>query len=138
MERKGDILKEFSRVRQIGGQGFRRWFSSSTLELIVWYQADKKTLTGFQFCYDENHALTWTRREGYEHSGIDSGDVRTLSGTGMTPILIPDGVFDSASIAERFRHASVMMDKELAAFIYDTLKNYRATNELRQSGPTPA
>jgi len=71
-----------------------------------------------------DHASTWTHERGYEHDRVDTGDVPTLAGTGMTPILIPDGAFDSVSVAERFRQAYIRMDNELAALIHDKLKNY--------------
>jgi len=121
---KSDLLKEFSRVRQIRDQGFRRWFSSSSFDLIVWYEDDQKTLRGFQLCYDENHAITWTHTRGYEHHRVDTGDVRTPSGTGMTPILLPDGAFDAPSIAERFRRASIRIEKTLADFVYGKLRTF--------------
>jgi len=121
---EADVLKEVRDVRQIRGQGFRRWFSSQNLQLIVWYEADKETLAGFQLCYDEDHALTWTRSDGYLHTGVDTGDERTPSGTKMTPILVADGAFDSERISKRFRDASVRMEWQLAELIYATLKAY--------------
>lgn len=65
-------LREISRVRQVPGESCRRWFSSDTLDLVVWLADGNDnasaagTVLGFQLCYDKlhaEHALTW-RAEG--------------------------------------------------------------------------
>ena len=34
------MLSEIKRVRQIQGEGYRRWFSDKFLDLIIWYNDD--------------------------------------------------------------------------------------------------
>jgi hypothetical protein len=119
------MLSEIANPRQIPGEGRRRWFSDSYFDLIVWYKREGAAIAGFQLCYDkerEERALTWRRGQGFDHKRIDDGDV-----TGrmkMTPVLIPDGIFDHAAIAERFRRESEKIDPDIRTFVYDRVKHY--------------
>jgi hypothetical protein len=45
------MLAEIRDVRQIPGEGFRRWFSDGDFDLIVWYAGGE--IAGFQLCYDK-------------------------------------------------------------------------------------
>jgi hypothetical protein len=115
------MLTELSNPRQIPGEGRRRWFRDDFFDLIVWY-ADDGGLTGFQLCYDKlehERALTWTRDGGYHHHRIDDGE--TPGHPKMTPVIVPDGVFDQGPVAERFRAASISIDREVAGFVYETV-----------------
>jgi hypothetical protein len=115
------MLIELSNPRQIPGEGRRRWFMDDYFDLIVWY-ADDGTLTGFQLCYDKRvkeRALTWTRDGGYRHNRIDDGE--TPGHPKMSPVIVADGTFDRAPVAERFRAASAGIDPAVASFVYDTV-----------------
>ena len=119
-------LRETKDVRQIEKNGFRRWFTSDYLDLIVWYKHDKKTLVGFQLCYNvgyNEHALSWTVKNGYKHNRIDDG--QDLAGSAMTPILVPDGIFDSSTVADIFRKASTRLDPEVAGFVYNKIRDFQ-------------
>ena len=99
------MLSELENVRQVDGEGFRRWFADEYFDLIVWYK--EKSLIGFQLCYDkgaDERALTWTRDHGYLHAGIDTGEPVGI-GSKMSPVLVSDGLFAAAAVAERFRAA---------------------------------
>jgi hypothetical protein len=53
----------------------RRWFKGEKIELIVWYEKNKK-ISGFQLCYKKEFsekALTWTQASGFTHDTIDTG-----------------------------------------------------------------
>jgi hypothetical protein len=120
------VLVEYRNVRQIRGEGHRRWFSDDYFDLIVWYDSPRRSrshITGFQLCYDRSgyeRALTWTRNHGYSHEKVDTGE----SGPGglkSTPILVADGHFDSGPIVERFREASKGIDPDIADLVLDKL-----------------
>jgi hypothetical protein len=120
------VLVEYRNVRQIRGEGFRRWFSDDYFDLIVWYEGFPRRrtgITGFQLCYDRNgyeRALTWTRDHGYSHERVDTGEVAG-GYLKQTPILVADGVFESGQVAKRFREASKGIDPDIADLVLDKL-----------------
>jgi hypothetical protein len=117
------MLAEIRDVRQVEGEGFRRWFTDDYFDLIVWYEGG--SLVGFQLCYDKQQherALTWTREHGFQHDRIDSGE--TPGHSKMTPIIVADGVFSRDPVAERYRKASAEIDAGIARFVYETLRTY--------------
>jgi hypothetical protein len=109
-------LDEYPRVRQIEGEGFRRWFTNGYFDLIVWYKDDKTTLVGFQLCF-ESKALTWTVERGYDLSAVDDGEQGAAGSSKMTPVLVAGGHFKPRVVAQRFHEASVSIDRKLADFI---------------------
>ena len=122
------MLKEYRQVRQIQGEDKRRWFTDHYFDLILWYD-DHDRIAGFQLCYDitSNHrALTWHRERGYTHHQVDDGENRPGK-MKASPILVPDGVFEYPTIAERFYHASRRIDPEIATFVYNKILEYGNT-----------
>lgn len=123
------MLAEYGNVRQIRGEGYRRWFTDEYFDLIVWFDrppGNQATLTGFQLCYDRNgyeRALTWTLNRGYSHERIDAGE-GTPGSPKATPILVADGIFDGASVRERFREASAGIDRFIADLVLEKLAEY--------------
>lgn len=118
------MLSEIRNARQVAAEGFRRWFTDEYFDLIVWYNDDGR-LIGFQLCYDKEErerALTWTRARGFQHDRVDSGEVPGHSK--MTPIIVADGAFDAAPVAERFRVASAAIEPGIAEFVFETLRVY--------------
>jgi hypothetical protein len=118
------MLIEFKDVRQIEGEAKRRWFTDDYFDLIIWYD-DKESVNGFQLCYDKTEnerALTWMKDTGFTHDKIDAGDVPGRAK--MTPILAADGIFARDDILKRFQEASGKIDRELALFVYDKIKDY--------------
>lgn len=89
-------------ARQVPGEPTRRWFMSANCDLIVWIGADE-TLQGFQFCYDKDereHALMWTRRYGYNHMEVDSGENPPTFGG--APCLLPGEALDPRRVLDIF------------------------------------
>jgi hypothetical protein len=116
------MLIELGNVRQIEGEHRRRWFADRYFDLIVWI-AEGGEIAGFQLCYDkegDQRALTWNRPGGYTHTGIDDGENRP-GRFKQTPILVADGVFDHAAIAERFKRASPKIDPPIAELVHAKL-----------------
>lgn len=119
------MLHEVEKVRQVPGEGPRRWFCDQYFDLIVWYEKNGSVM-GFQLCYDKSYkerALTWRRSIGFSHEKVDDGEGRPGRVKG-TPILVPDGLFDASAITERFARESAEIDPALAALVIKTLKSY--------------
>lgn len=120
------MLKEITEVRQIEEEGFRRWFSDSYFDLIVWYADESQgEIVGFQLCYDKpgvERAVTWRKGEGFSHDRIDDGE--RVFNSKMSPVLAEDGAFDRAGVLERFEDAAGQVDPDLQAFIRIVLKEY--------------
>lgn len=106
-------MTEFQNVRQIPGEGRRRWFCDNYFDLIVWYKEEE--IIGFQLCYDRAgspRAWTWQKDCGCRHNGIDDGDDPLLTYK-TTPILVSDGVFDLANLKPRFVAAARALPAEI-------------------------
>ena len=120
------MLIELKKTRQIPGESFRRWFSGDHMELIVWYNEECTDIKGFQFCYQKGQdekAISWRKGEGYAHTTLDDGEGRTGRHK-MSPILLPDGIFDSRSVFEIFQKNSKQLDQDLVAFISHKISEY--------------
>lgn len=123
------MLVEYRNVRQVSGEGFRRWFSDDYFDLIVWYEGTRRShrdINGFQLCYDRSgfeRALTWQSGRGFSHEKVDTGEGGRL-GLKSTPILVADGLFDADAIAERFREACRGIDPKIARLVLDRLATY--------------
>ena len=118
------MLIEIENARQIDGEERRRWFKDNELDLIIWYD-NSDAIIGFQLCYDKStreRALTWNWPNRYSHNAIDDGEVP--GGPKMTPILVADGVFDSARIAAEFRARSANLPPDLTNTIMKKLHDY--------------
>ena len=51
----------------------RRWFTSSTADLFVWYEGGEPV--SFEFCYDKprrERSVRWTEEEGLHFYRIDA------------------------------------------------------------------
>lgn len=116
------MMIEVPNVRQIPGEGVRRWFSDEYFDLIVWYGAER--IVGFQLCYDRDgrpRAFTWTAEEGARHQGIDDGDDPLLSYK-ATPVLVEDGPFDVAQVTERFKAAARSLPDCIRELVLDRVR----------------
>lgn len=117
------LLRELPRLAPKAGEPERRWFAAHGLDLIVWVDADQ--ILGFQLCYEKKHkefALTWKRGKGYNHAAVDSGE--QLPVRNRTPILVPDGAFDSEYVSALFQRASENVPADIRTLVADTLCEY--------------
>ncbi len=122
------MLHEMKRVRQVTGDGHRRWFTSAYFDLIVWLD-EQDRIEGFQLTYDkpvQERALTWRADRGFAHEKVDDGEVPGQAK--MTPILVPDGTFDAGAVAARFREESGEIDPEIAGLVLETLESFPGSN----------
>jgi hypothetical protein len=132
------MLVERKNVRQIAGEGFRRWFSDEYFDLIVWYEDEPQSdftadaVAGFQLCYDkrgQERALSWRREGGFSHDLIDAGEIPGQAD--MSPVLKPGGEFPEA-VAERFRSNSPKVGFSIQKVVCAKLSEYRKA--CRRSG----
>ena len=117
-ESESRVLLEITQVRQVDGEPRRRWFTSSSMDLVVWLD-DDDAVAGFQLCYgrptDEN-ALTWRRGQGWSHARVDDGEDRPGKHK-ASPILLPGGSFDRHALATLFRVQCGEIDRDIAEFV---------------------
>jgi hypothetical protein len=115
------MLKEIEKVEQLDGEPRRRWFSSTSLDLFLWYDDDN--IVQFQICYDkgpEEKALTWHHEKGLMHHQVDDGENRSFRMKG-TPILVNTSDFDSAEIIAKFEQLAGDIEYHIVNFILSQL-----------------
>lgn len=129
-------LTEFIGTRQIEGEPKRRWFSSETLDLIVWSNEANLPFK-FQLCYDtdrQEHALTWEAGRGFDHSSVDS---RKTSGGPASPILVPSGAFDRDRVREAFAQSSCELEAQIGALVTMVLDAHPDSPDIAARRPPP-
>lgn len=118
------MLREYEDVRQ-HEEGFRRYFFDDWFDLYVWYDEKGGTPKGFQLVYDkyeDPHSITWTTMDGCRHNKVDDGEDRP-GAMKMTPILVPDGVFEKESVRGRFEKASGSLEPSVRAFVLSGMES---------------
>jgi hypothetical protein len=124
MQRRPDPLREIAIVEQKEPSLRRRWFQNGYFDLFTW-QDEAGAMTRFQLCYDvgaRERALVWSRAEGTYHDGVDDGE--GAGGTNQTPILVPDGKFDSGTVVPRFERDSAALSPELRDFVLAKMRSH--------------
>jgi hypothetical protein len=119
------MLKEFKNVSQQPGEPPRRWFSDEYFDLIVWLEPGGG-FWGFQLCYDPDRkprALTWSKKYGYRHSGIDYGE-GVPGGAKNSPVLAQDGLFDAGATERRFAGAAAELPADIREFVLDRIRRH--------------
>ena len=106
------MLKELTDVRQINGEGVRRWFIDDDLELILWYDLDRK-LEGFQICYDK---LAGTRTITWKKVSPASGETKS--------ILVSDGPYNKDRLLALMERSSENLDGNLRSFILKRIETH--------------
>ncbi len=92
------------------------------MDLIVWYdRADVPT--GFQLCYRalgrSEHALTWRVGKGFSHARVDTGS--RAPGSGLSPILVPDGDVPWAWLRDEFLESASSLDPAVRELVLRNL-----------------
>ncbi len=118
------MLREMKHVRQVAQDYFRRIFIDENFDLYIWYKPDD-TFHGFQLCYyltGAAKALTWTEADGFSHHGIDDGE--DSPGKKRTPMLIPDGHFDTARVVAQFHSSDQNLPGDIRDFVRSKIEKY--------------
>lgn len=119
------MLIEYVAAERKDGHLTRKWFGDSYFDLYCWLD-DKGSIHKFQLCYDKSHdehALTWIRPSTYYHQRVDDGENRPGKSK-ASPVLIPDGMFDFHTVAERFLRESKQINHEIAQFVHMKLLEF--------------
>lgn len=112
------MLQELENTSQIPGEGLRRWFSDSSMDLIIW-EDENGNVRKFQLCYGkgvDEHAFTWRNSNSYTHNRVDDGEDVNM-GHKNSPILVPDGKFNPAELAQKFFANSHEIDSKISEFV---------------------
>jgi len=120
------MLKETT-VSQKEPNTFRRWFQDTYFDLIVWYDMEDRSISGFQLCYDkpsDEHAFLWHKNSGFSHHAVD--DSRSQHKHPATPLLVGDGIFPVEMIITRFRESSKEIDPVVRNLVIEKLSEYSA------------
>jgi len=121
------MLNEITSVRQLPGEHRRRWFTSVTMDLVVWVDEAGVPMQ-FQFCYDKGsgeRALTWNADSGFSHMAVDDGEGMGGMGYKASPILVADGSLDRARVMQIFLESSSCMPTGISGFISQKIAEYR-------------
>ena len=108
-----------------------KWFVDSYFDLDIWIHPSG-SVERFLLCYNkprDEHAIAWTRSAGCLHHRVDDGEGRP-GRTKASPVLLADGDFDAASVAERFREASKEMDPQLALYVLERIRDFPAPRRI--------
>jgi hypothetical protein len=120
------MLREIRNVKEIPGQGVRRWFNDEHLDLFVWYDADGRII-GFQLCFDKDtrdeRALTFTEDAGYslDHVATEASvcDLGSL-------VMVPAGEFSCRPLIEKLGERGERLERSLYDYLRKKLEEYPA------------
>jgi hypothetical protein len=128
------MLTEIQRVRQIDGEGFRRWFTDPSFDLIVWYD-ERGGCIGFQLCYDKlrgERSFTWREGHGSQLDRVDDGS--TAGHVRASPVMVSSAELPGESVIERFLEESTQVDGDIVLLVADTIRRRSAPlQETRRS-----
>jgi hypothetical protein len=117
-------MKEISDVRQVPGEGRRRWFFSHEQDLLVWFD-DEGAPVAFQLAYGKSrdeHALRWKAGRGFRHHRVDDGESSAMANA--APMLSANGAFRGRAVLKAFLAASAGMPREIADFVAARLREH--------------
>ena len=120
-------LIELQGIRQIADELRRQWFSSTDMDLIVWYD-ESDLISRFELYYDKNvheHVLIWRAESGFAHLAVDDGEQKPVLSYKETPILIPDGQVDPNRISNLFEKSCQNLPAELITLVRRKLVRYQ-------------
>ena len=117
-------LREFKRTRQVPGEGPRRWWHCSDMDLIVWFASGKKAeATGFQLTSGPPHkqrSLVWTADRELIKERIDAGETGAM-GQKRTPISVADGDTDPLLMLRSFEARARDVDVDIVNLVRNAL-----------------
>ena len=123
------MLRELENVSQHEGEPRRRWFNSRAMDLVLWMD-EEGAPSGFQLSYEvslrepgQRKILTWLSGRGFTHDTLDEGEGRPFRYK-MSPVAVPDGVFNQEEVLDRFLAESEGIDNHVREFVAQRLRQY--------------
>lgn len=104
------MLTEIENVRQIPGEGVRRWFMDKDMDLILWYEDESENPVGFQISYDKRsvqRTVTWKSAA----DGVSSSS------------LTCDGPYNKKRVIRLVEQSGEKIEKEILQFVLHRLKD---------------
>lgn len=101
----------------------RRWFSSPTVDLIVWFD-DQGAPRSFRLCYDKQgreRAVTWNEGR-LSHASVDKAEDRDPLSLKPIDVLISDVEFDTEEILKHFESVRTQVPEHVARVVDETLR----------------
>ena len=118
-------MREVRVTRQDAPSLHKSWFNDRECDLFVWRNHGEE-IVRFQFCYGkpvDEHVAEWSVEDGLTHMRVDDGE-RGAWSFGMTPIFVPDGVFDRRALAETLRQHAQQVPADIVEFVSDKLLHW--------------
>lgn len=119
------MLKDIQNVRQINGESRRQWFSSPSLDLIVWRDT-AGGIGAFQFCYDKGgreKAFSWTWPDQSSHDFLDDGEEGGADYK-RSPILKDSCPCDVESMIRTLLEQAEQVPSTLTQFVVAVMRRY--------------
>lgn len=118
------MLREILETSQNSDEPKKRWFSSLSMDLFVWFN-DQDEIVSYQLTYNKPHgekALLWSKEKGYSHLGVDDG-TRPGKHPG-SPLFVKDGVVVPSKIISMLKRDEGDLSPWIKNFILDGIKEY--------------
>lgn len=119
------MLLEIRHVRQIPGEGQRRWFTCKDLDSILWFEDQE--LIAWQFCYDKEqheHALSWRKGMSFTHMAVDNGEGSGGMAYKSTPLLREAQAVYLERVEQLFAQNCAKLPADLAHRILKQIQTY--------------
>ena len=123
------MLREIKSVSQKRGEPKKRWFSSISMDLFIWFDTDD-TIVSYQFTYNKNfkeRALIWSQEKGLSHLGVDDGS-RSGKHSG-SPLLVQDGVANPNKIISLIQSNAGELDHSIKNFLISGIEKHFKVDE---------
>jgi hypothetical protein len=119
-------LIELKEIQQSADNRRRRWFSSSEMDQIVWYD-EGDSIAGFELYYDKNireHVFIWQAERGFSHLAVDDGEQKPVLEYKEASILVPDGQVDPNRIRSLLDTSIEDLPAKVARLVREKLEEY--------------
>jgi hypothetical protein len=123
-----NLLREIRDVRQVAGELRRRWFTSETMDLIVWIDEAEEPRQ-LQLCYDKGRrraerAFSWRQSSGFTHTAVDDGEY--AGRYKATPLMVSEGGFNNERVEKLFREHSPNLPADIIEFVVRKICEFQA------------
>jgi hypothetical protein len=130
LDREASMLSEYKEVRQRDDEGYRRWFSDSYFDIVLWFDRSGGAMTGFQVCYDKGKSeRAFTRKDEerlvQSHRYVANGPV-AIGSSKMSSVLKGDAGAIDPRVIERLKAEAGDLDAALLGPIVDAMSLYAA------------